>query len=166
MFGFGYALVPLYKHICDGTGINILALGESRCRGTSRGGQQPGRLQPHHHGGVRRQRARPVGLQAGAGLLQVHPGELATVMYEFQNVQDRTMAAQAIPSYAPRRPPRTSTSWSASASTSTRWSRAKEAVAGGVRHRPEAAEGREDHHAVLYLLRGGRQGAGSAGMSL
>src|SRR5690606_20114282 len=33
--------------------------------------------------------------------LQVHPGELATVMYEFQNVQDRTMAAQAIPSYAP-----------------------------------------------------------------
>jgi cytochrome c oxidase assembly protein subunit 11 len=32
----------------------------------------------------------------------VHPGELATVMYEFQNVQDRTMSAQAIPSYAPR----------------------------------------------------------------
>ncbi len=34
--------------------------------------------------------------------LQVHPGELATVMYEFQNVQDRRMSAQAIPSYAPR----------------------------------------------------------------
>jgi cytochrome c oxidase assembly protein subunit 11 len=33
--------------------------------------------------------------------VQVHPGELATVMYEFQNVQDRTMSAQAIPSYAP-----------------------------------------------------------------
>ena len=33
--------------------------------------------------------------------LQVHPGELTTVMYEFQNVQDRRMAAQAIPSYAP-----------------------------------------------------------------
>jgi cytochrome c oxidase assembly protein subunit 11 len=33
--------------------------------------------------------------------LQVHPGQLATVMYEFQNVQDRRMAAQAIPSYAP-----------------------------------------------------------------
>jgi len=27
---------------------------------------------------------------------------LATVMYEFQNIQDRRMAAQAIPSYAPR----------------------------------------------------------------
>jgi len=33
--------------------------------------------------------------------VQVHPGELTTVMYEFQNVQDRTMSAQAIPSYAP-----------------------------------------------------------------
>ena len=33
--------------------------------------------------------------------MQVHPGELATVMYEFQNVQNRRLAAQAIPSYAP-----------------------------------------------------------------
>jgi cytochrome c oxidase assembly protein subunit 11 len=33
--------------------------------------------------------------------MQVHPGELATVMYEFHNRQDRVMAAQAIPSYAP-----------------------------------------------------------------
>jgi cytochrome c oxidase assembly protein subunit 11 len=34
--------------------------------------------------------------------LQVHPGEMMTVMYEFENVQDRVMSAQAIPSYAPR----------------------------------------------------------------
>ena len=34
--------------------------------------------------------------------VQVHPGELATVVYDFQNVQDRRMAAQAVPSYAPR----------------------------------------------------------------
>jgi cytochrome c oxidase assembly protein subunit 11 len=33
--------------------------------------------------------------------LQVHPGEMTTVMYEFRNVQNRTLAAQAIPSYAP-----------------------------------------------------------------
>ena len=31
----------------------------------------------------------------------MHPGEIATVMYQFKNVQNRTMAAQAIPSYAP-----------------------------------------------------------------
>ena len=34
--------------------------------------------------------------------VEVHPGELTTVMYEFKNVQNRTMAAQAIPSYAPQ----------------------------------------------------------------
>ena len=28
MFAFGYALVPVYKAICEMTGINILALGE------------------------------------------------------------------------------------------------------------------------------------------
>jgi len=28
MFAFGYALVPLYKTICEMTGINMLALGE------------------------------------------------------------------------------------------------------------------------------------------
>ena len=27
MFGFGYALVPIYKAICEMTGINVLALG-------------------------------------------------------------------------------------------------------------------------------------------
>ena len=35
--------------------------------------------------------------------MQVHPGELTTVMYEFQNMQNRRMSAQAIPSYAPLR---------------------------------------------------------------
>jgi cytochrome c oxidase assembly protein subunit 11 len=27
MFAFGYALVPIYKTICEMTGVNILALG-------------------------------------------------------------------------------------------------------------------------------------------
>jgi cytochrome c oxidase assembly protein subunit 11 len=33
--------------------------------------------------------------------VQVHPGEVTSVMYEFRNRQPRTMVAQAIPSYAP-----------------------------------------------------------------
>ena len=33
--------------------------------------------------------------------LQVHPGEMAQVVYEVVNTQDRAMEAQAIPSYAP-----------------------------------------------------------------
>ena len=104
MFGFGYALVPIYKHICEMTGINILALGERDLRG--------GRATLPANTQVDTSRTITVEFDANARgpwqfqpaqrSLQVHPGELATVMYEFQNVQDRRMSAQAIPSYAPR----------------------------------------------------------------
>lgn len=103
MFAFGYALVPIYKHICELTGINILALGEK---------QVPGGSTASANTQVDRTRTITVEFDANArgpwmfkpaqASMQVHPGELATVMYEFQNVQDRRMAAQAIPSYAPR----------------------------------------------------------------
>jgi len=103
MFTFGYALIPLYKHICELTGINILALGEKQVPGGSTAGA---------NSQVDASRTITVEFDANArgpwsfkpekSTLQVHPGELATVMYEFQNTQDRTMSAQAIPSYAPR----------------------------------------------------------------
>jgi cytochrome c oxidase assembly protein subunit 11 len=116
----------MYRAICDALGINVLSLSEQRVhvRGrasSAKPGQYPGRHHAHHHGRVRRQCARALGLQARRRSVQVHPGELTTVMYEFRNVQNRTMAAQAIPSYAPHAGQRTSTSWSASASTNTRW---------------------------------------------
>jgi cytochrome c oxidase assembly protein subunit 11 len=34
--------------------------------------------------------------------VQVHPGEMAQVVYEVENTQPRSMQAQAIPSYAPQ----------------------------------------------------------------
>ena len=33
MFAFGYALIPIYKHICEMTGINILSLSERQVPG-------------------------------------------------------------------------------------------------------------------------------------
>ncbi len=103
MFVFGYALIPIYKHICELTGINILALGEK---------QVPGGSTAAANSQVDRSRTITVEFDANArgpwqfkpavSSVQVHPGELATVVYEFQNVQDRRMSAQAIPSYAPR----------------------------------------------------------------
>ena len=30
MFGFGYALVPMYRAICEALGINVLSLSEQR----------------------------------------------------------------------------------------------------------------------------------------
>ena len=103
MFAFGYALVPIYKAICEVTGINILALGDRQIPGAT------SKLAANTQ--VDTGRSITVEFDANARgpwlfkpatrSMQVHPGELVTVMYEFQNVQNRTMSAQAIPSYAP-----------------------------------------------------------------
>jgi len=103
MFGFGYAMIPIYKHICELTGVNILAVGEK---------DVPGGSSARPNTQIDKTRTITVEFDANArGLwsfhpeknsIRVHPGELATVMYEFQNTQPRTMKAQAIPSYAPR----------------------------------------------------------------
>ena len=103
MFLFGYALVPLYRAICEMTGINVLALSD----------RQSGVTAPKLPANTQVDTSRSVTVEfdansRGAWLfkpaqstIQVHPGELATVVYEFQNTQTRTMSAQAIPSYAP-----------------------------------------------------------------
>jgi cytochrome c oxidase assembly protein subunit 11 len=110
MFAFGYALVPLYREICEVTGINILALSELEVPGGASGGKDvkvPANTQ------VDMSRTITVEFDANVhgalwdfkpaqNSIQVHPGELHTVMYQFQNVQNRRMAAQAIPSYAPQ----------------------------------------------------------------
>lgn len=103
MFCFGYALVPMYKAICEMTGINVLALGDRLIPGAT----------PKIPANTQVDLTRTITVEFDANsrgpwvfkpaknVLQVHPGELTTVMYEFQNVQNRTMSAQAIPSYAP-----------------------------------------------------------------
>jgi cytochrome c oxidase assembly protein subunit 11 len=103
MFGFGYALVPMYRAICEALGVNVLSVAEQRRAGTGSGAA---------NSQVDLTRTVTVEFDANArgpwdfkpakSSLQVHPGELATVMYEFRNKQNRTMAAQAIPSYAPK----------------------------------------------------------------
>ena len=103
MFGFGYAMVPLYEAICEATGVNILALGEREVPGNA--SKLPANTQ------IDKSRTITVEFDANAhgpwefkpaiSHMAVHPGEMTTVMYEFRNVQNRTMVAQAIPSYAP-----------------------------------------------------------------
>ena len=103
MFGFGYALVPIYRTICEALGINVLSLSERETTA--------GLVKYDKNTQVDLSRSITVEFDANAHgpwefkpairSLEVHPGELATVMYEFKNIQNRTMAAQAIPSYAP-----------------------------------------------------------------
>jgi len=104
MFGFGYALVPLYIAICEMTGINVLALSDKLIPGNT--SRQAANTQIDATRTVTIEfdaNARgPWEFKPAVRSVQVRPGEVTTVMYEFQNIQNRTMAAQAIPSYAPR----------------------------------------------------------------
>ncbi|MFD1558953.1 cytochrome c oxidase assembly protein [Paraburkholderia silviterrae] len=99
MFGFGFALIPMYRAICQFSGVNNLVkrdASESEVRNTQ----------------VDMTRTISVEFDANArGLLgfkpeqtslDVHPGEVMTVMYDISNNEGRTIDAQAIPSYAPK----------------------------------------------------------------
>jgi cytochrome c oxidase assembly protein subunit 11 len=103
MFGFGYAMVPLYKSICEALGINVLSLAE---RDASAIGRKPVNSQVDTSRTVTVEfdaNARgPWSFKPAQSVLKVHPGEVTTVMYEFRNEQNRVMSAQAIPSYAPK----------------------------------------------------------------
>ena len=99
MFGFGYALVPLYKKICELTGINVLSAKDGLTE--SVGNTQVDRTRlvtvefdANAHG--------PWRFRPTVRSMKVHPGELTQVLYEVVNTQPRAVDAQAIPSYAPQ----------------------------------------------------------------
>jgi cytochrome c oxidase assembly protein subunit 11 len=99
MFGFGYALIPVYKQICELTGINVLT-------------QKEEGVEPVSNTQIDKTRTITVEFDANTtgpwrfrpvtSSLQVHPGEMTTVVYEVVNTQARKMDAQVIPSYAPQ----------------------------------------------------------------
>jgi cytochrome c oxidase assembly protein subunit 11 len=104
MAGFGYALVPIYNTICTALGVNVLSLAEIDVQGGKRADFAKN---------TQVDTSRTVTIEFDANArgpwefapekrsVDVHPGQLTTVMYTFRNAQNRTMAAQAIPSYAP-----------------------------------------------------------------
>jgi cytochrome c oxidase assembly protein subunit 11 len=99
MFGFGWALIPLYRKICEITGINVVTVrdvgAERAARNTQvdtsrtvivefdANAQGPWRFRPH------------------VSHVKVHPGEVVHVTYDLANLESRPVAGQAIPSYAP-----------------------------------------------------------------
>ena len=103
MGGFAYAMVPMYKSICEALGVNVIARGDVG----SAYGTKPSDVNTQ----VNLKRDVTVEFDANArgpwefhpeqNAVTVHPGQMTTVMYEFRNTQPRTMTAQAIPSYAP-----------------------------------------------------------------
>jgi cytochrome c oxidase assembly protein subunit 11 len=100
MFAFGYALVPIYRKICEVTGINSLTNASDRGQELAKNSQ------------VDLTRKVTVEFDANArgtwlfkpktNSIQAHPGELVTIVYELKNTLDRSTNGQAIPSYAPK----------------------------------------------------------------
>lgn len=100
MFGFGFAMVPIYRAICEATGIGLMTKRDTGAETFARNTQ------------VDTSRTVVVEFDSNSRgewlfkpekrTITVHPGELATIEYELVNAQDRPMAGQAIPSYMPR----------------------------------------------------------------
>jgi len=99
MFGFGYALVPVYRQICEVLGINVLTQkGEFVAAPTNTQVDTSRTITIELDGNSQG----PWRFRPTTRSIDVHPGELATVMYEVVNTQGRVVKAQAIPSYAPQ----------------------------------------------------------------
>lgn len=98
MFGFGFALVPLYSVFCDLTGFNrddAQVLARNSQVDTSRNIQVQ-MLADRRDGDAWR-------LSAPAEAIAPHPGELVMVEYQLDNLGDRPLVGHAVPSYAPAR---------------------------------------------------------------
>ncbi len=98
MFGFGYALVPLYDVFCDITGLNgktgdKISLNEPRAVDESRlvrvtflatlNDSMPWEFKPDEN------------------FVEVHPGKPMTISYTAKNRSSKTITGQAVPSVAP-----------------------------------------------------------------
>lgn len=97
MFGFGYALVPFYKKICEVTGLNQLQKADE-VTNTQVDASRTVLLE--FDGNLRNElpwKFRPVSRS-----MKVHPGQLVQVVYEVRNESDDAVSGQAIPSYGPQ----------------------------------------------------------------
>lgn len=99
MFGFGWALIPIYRKFCEITGVNLLTNRDPRVEQLARNTQVDKtrrivvEFDANRHG--------PWRFKPHVNHVEVHPGELVQVDYDLVNLEPRAMAGQAIPSYAP-----------------------------------------------------------------
>jgi len=98
MFGFGFALVPMYSKICELTGFNNLQTSDA----AARNGQidQSRTITVQFDANLRNEL--PWTFRPLTQSVQVHPGQLVQVVYEVKNASDRDVFGQAVPSYGPQ----------------------------------------------------------------
>lgn len=95
MFGFGYALVPLYSVFCRVTGLNQIGL-DSNPVNTQVDSQRLVDIEFDSN-----VHDLPWKFSALQTHLSVHPGAISQVEFEAENNNDEALTGQAIPSYGP-----------------------------------------------------------------
>lgn len=99
MFGFGYALVPLYDVFCEVVGINgktgQLSAEEAATSHVDMSRTITVEFDTNINAEI------PWEFEALSLKTQVHPGEVGEVMFIAENKSDRTVVGRAVPSVAP-----------------------------------------------------------------
>lgn len=97
MFGFGFALVPFYKKICEVTGVNNVLKADEIANTQVNAARW---LTVEFDTNVRDNL--PWTFRPLEKSVRFHPGELMQVMFEIRNNSNRAITGQAIPSYGPQ----------------------------------------------------------------
>lgn len=97
MFGFGFAMVPFYKKLCEVTGLNNIIKPEAV---TNTQVDTTRSVTMEFDANVRSDL--PWTFRPVQGSVRFHPGELVQVEFEVRNNSDRPVTGQAIPSWGPQ----------------------------------------------------------------
>ena len=97
MFGFGFAMVPFYRALCDALGLNSMfksdAVAETQIDHTRF-------LTVEFDTNLRSDL--PWTFAPVEKSVRIHPGELTQVVFEIRNNSSRPVTGQAVPSYGPQ----------------------------------------------------------------
>lgn len=97
MFGFGYALVPLYDVLCDITGLNGKV--EAAVKEESYEIDKSREITVEFMTALNE--STPMVFRSETKKIKVHPGEYHTVNFYAENKTEKAMVARAIPSISP-----------------------------------------------------------------
>ena len=109
MFGFGYALIPLYNVICDITGLNGKSSGLTESVVEAEGSQTLSAMQVDESRWVTVEfvgtanSELPWEFHPLLAEVDVHPGKVTEIYYHARNLTDREITGQAVPSVVPGR---------------------------------------------------------------
>lgn len=100
MFGFGFALVPLYDKMCQVAGLRELwQPGQAEAAVNNTQVDLTRTVTVEFDSNIR---MLPWTFKPAASSIEIHPGEMTHMVYEVRNTLAEPVTGQAVPSYGPR----------------------------------------------------------------